>query len=190
MSAIELRHIPRDKAQAAVSAWHSHHRRHHGDILCIGAFLAGELVAVEVCGRPTAPKSDDGVTWEITRQAIGPNAPPHTSSRLHGCAVRVARELGVTLVISFTRIDERGSSMLASNFRPVAVGRGRGDWESGKKQRSLPGLYEPTTEQIDRVRWEWGPRARKTNCDWNGTRWIERPPEEPTGASGAPPEPV
>jgi hypothetical protein len=168
---LRIRHIPRKAAREAVARWHSHHRAHVGDILCLGAFVGGALVAVEVLGRPSAVVADDGETWEITRQACGPDAPRYTSSRLHGAATRVALAAGCTLVITYTRADERGSSCLAANFRPVSMTTGR-PWTSGNKTgRWLPGFYEPSTEIVDRVRWEYGPRAGAVGCAWDGARW-------------------
>jgi hypothetical protein len=35
----------------------------------------------------------------------------------------------------------------------------------------LPGLYEPSTEVVDRVRWERGPEAGDAACVWDGARW-------------------
>jgi hypothetical protein len=129
-------------------------------------------VAVEVLGRPVAPSLADGETWEITRQACGPDAPKYTSSRLHGAATRVALAAGATLVVTYTRVDERGSSCLAANFRPVYVGVGRAHNTGNRSARWLPGLYEPSTEIVDRVRWEYGPRAGEVGATWDGKRWT------------------
>ena len=169
---LSIRHITRSEARKAVADWHSHHKPHVGDIICLGAFLGGELVAVEVLGRPISPVLDNGQTWEITRQAIGPNAPKFTSSRLHGRATRLALAAGCDLVVTYTRVDEIGSSLLASNFRPVAIVKGREHTTGNRSTRWLPGLYEPSTETIDRVRWEYGPAAHGTACKWSGSRWV------------------
>lgn len=57
-------------------------------------------------------------------------------------------------MVSYTRIDEEGVCYRAAGWLRVADVAGRA-WTTGNKsQRWIPGLYEPTTEIIDRVRWE------------------------------------
>lgn len=80
---------------------------------------------------------------------------------------------GVTLGTSYTRIDERGSCYLAAGWIPVAISVGRGHTTGNRAGRWLPGLYDPGTEIIDRVRWERGPRARRRALlSWTGERWT------------------
>lgn len=169
---IVVRYVPRSVARRAVMDWHSHHKPHVGEIISLGAFVGNELVAVEVLGRPVAQALQDGETWEVTRQACGPAAPKYTASRLRGAALRVALAAGAQLVVTYTRADERGSSCLAANMRPVAMVVGRPHDTGNRSTRWLPGLYEPSAEIIDRVRWEFGPRARETACRWNGALWY------------------
>jgi hypothetical protein len=67
--------------------------------------------------------------------------------------------MGVRLLISYTRADEAGISYKATGWIPVARVSGRG-WDTGNKgTRWLPGMYEPTTEIVDRIRWERRPTA-------------------------------
>jgi hypothetical protein len=169
---IVMRHITRAIARRFVDQHHSHHDPHVGEIFAFGAFVDGvELVGVEVIGRPVAPALDDAETWEITRQAIGPGAPRFTASRLHGAAGRMARCFGVELV-TYTRVDEPGRSLLAANFQPEAVVRGRPHTTGSRATRWLPGMYEPSTEIIDRVRWRLG--GQRGALEWDGARWVRR----------------
>lgn len=64
-----------------------------------------------------------------------------------------------------TRKDEDGTCYKAAGWVPVAEVEGR-PWTGGNKgQRWLPGLYEPTTEIVDRIRWEKRPtEAIKAVC--------------------------
>lgn len=170
-SRLVIRHVTRSIARGFVDAHHSHHDPHVGEIFAFGAFVNGrELVGVEVIGRPVAPSLDDAETWEITRQAIGPNAPRFTSSRLHGAAGRMAKCFGVAL-LTYTRVDEPGRSLLAANFQPEAVTRGRAHDTGNRSGRWLPGLYEPSTEIIDRVRWRLG--GERGAVAWDGVQWTE-----------------
>lgn len=150
LRAVAIRPVTRRVQRAAVAAWHSHHARSTpGERLALGAFVDDDLVAVVVMGSP----------------------PRYTASRLLGAAGRVMDGAGVTRQVSYTRVDERGSCYLAANWRPVEVVRGRGHTTGNRSCRWLPGLYDPGTEIVDRVRWERGERARPSGCRWDGKIW-------------------
>lgn len=159
---VTLRPVGRAVAKAAVARWHSHHRPHVGEIVAHGAHVAGALVAVCVVGRPVAPALDDGATWEVTRLAVGPDAPPCCASMLLGLAWRHARAYGVERLVSYTRADEAGTCYRAAGWVAVAAVKGRPHDTGNRAGRWLPGMYQPTTEIVDRVRWEIGPRAATT----------------------------
>lgn len=154
---IELRPVTRTDAQAAVRNWHSHHKPHLGELWAVGAFVDGEMVGVVVVGRPVAPVLQAQGCLEVTRLAV--NGYRNAASRLLGAAWGAAKAMGCRRLISYTRIDEEGTCYHAAGWRQTATVKGRG-WTSGNKSdRWLPGFYQPTTEIIDRVRWEIGPDA-------------------------------
>lgn len=175
-----VRPVTRDVGRAFVARHHSHHRAHVGHRVTLGAFVAGELVAVVVMGNPVAQVLDDGATWEVTRHCCGPHAPRYTASRLLGRATRVGLAAGLTRLVSYTRIDERGSCYLAANWTPVEVTKGRPHDTGNRTARWLPGLEEAvrSAEVIDRVRWEVGPRARSCGVEWTGQRWVAAPRDD------------
>lgn len=177
--ALRIRPVGREVARAFVAAHHSHHRAHTGHRISLGAFVEGELVAVVVLGNPSAPELEDGETWEITRLCCGPRAPRFAASRLIGRATRLGLAAGLTLLVSYTRIDEPGVCYLAANWIPAALVHGRPHDTGNRAARWLPGLEDAvrTTETIDRVRWEIGPRAREAGAQWTGERWA-RPRKE------------
>lgn len=172
MSRVIIHPVTRKVQRLAVAQWHSHHDRSTaGERLALGASVDSRLVAVIVMGSPPWAL-DDGACWEVARLACGPLAPKYTASRLLGAAGRVMDGAGVTLQISYTRIDERGSCYLAAGWRPVAVVSGREHTTGNRSLRWLPGFYDAGTEIIDRVRWERGPRARQTGCRWTSAHWT------------------
>jgi hypothetical protein len=149
---IELRPLSLAQANRLVSQWHSHHRPVRGHKFSIGAFVDGAPVGAVIVGRPVAQALDDGVTFEVTRLVT--NRTANAASRLLGAARRAAQAMGVRRMVSYTRVDETGHCYKATGWRPVASVKGR-PWTGGNKStRWLPGMYEPTTEIIDRVRWE------------------------------------
>lgn len=166
--------VTRDEGRRAVFEWHSHHDPHVSHRISLGGFVGDRLVAVGVLGRPKAPELQKRRDcWEVTRLACGPEAPHCTASRLLGRLTRVGLAAGLGLIVSYTRIDEPGTCYLASNWTPVELVKGREHTTGNRALRWLPGLYEPSTEIIDRVRWEIGPRARALpRVRWTGERWV------------------
>jgi hypothetical protein len=149
---IEIRPLTRDEANALVERWHRHHKRVKAHRFAIGAFVAGGAVGAVMVATPVAPALDDGLTFEITRLVTNGHA--HAASRLIGAATRAARAMGFRRGVSYTRADESGTCYRAAGWRPVKSVRGA-RWDHGNKAtRWLPGLYVPTTEIVDRVRWE------------------------------------
>jgi hypothetical protein len=145
-------------AQQTVREWHSHHDPMIGHMWSTGAVdMRDVLVGVVVVGRPIAQANQDGFTLEVTRLCCR-GGDKNVASRLLGAATTAAESRGIRLMLSYTRVDEPGACYLAAGWVPCPeIVKGR-DWTSGNKAaRWLPGFYEPTTEKIDRVRWEWRP---------------------------------
>lgn len=173
MSELAFAPVDRKTCRRFVHDHHSHHRAHVCDIFRLGAFVCGTLVAVAVAEQPKAQALVDGLTWEISRLCVGPGAPRYTAGRLLARMGRIMDAAGVTLGVSYTRVDERGSCYLAAGWAPVALVKGRAHDTGNRSLRWLPGLYEPSSEIIDRVRWEHGPRAAYLDeVRWDGARWI------------------
>lgn len=144
------------EANATVAEWHSHHKQVVGHKFSIGAAVDDEKAGVVIVGRPVAAAMDDGNTLEVTRLCCR-GEDKNVASRLLGAATKCAEMLGMWLVISYTRVDEDGTCYRAAGWVPVATVEGRA-WTGGNKStRWLPGFYEPSTEIVDRVRWEWRP---------------------------------
>jgi hypothetical protein len=171
-----IRWIPQREAQAFVLAHHSHHNRraYTGDVFRLGLIEHGDLLAVVVAARPGAPTLDGGETWDVARLCVGPKAPRFAASRLLGAIGRVGEAAGCTLLVSYTRVDEPGTCYLASGWTPIAVSRGREHTTGNRSQRHLPGLYEPSAEIVDLVRWERGERAGLMGAVWLGPSagWV------------------
>ena len=83
-------------------------------------------------------------------------------------------EAGITRQISYTRVDEAGTCYRAAGWTPVGYVI-PGTHTHGNRSKFLPGLHEPSTEPIARVRWERGPRvSTEIEVEWDATArlWI------------------
>jgi hypothetical protein len=153
-TSIELRPITLRAANQHVSKHHRHHKPVRGCVFCISVVHCGEICGVVIVGRPVAPGLQDGVTFEVTRLCLIDGAPKNAASRLLGAAWRASKAMGVRRLVSYLRADESGDSYRAAGWVRAAGVKGR-EWNTGnKRERWLPGLYIPTTEIIDRTRWE------------------------------------
>ncbi len=146
-----------DVAKQTIRDWHSHHDPMIGHMWSTGALVDDRLAGVVVVSRPIAPANQDGFTLEVTRLCCRGND-KNVASRLLGAATTACESRGFRLVLSYTRIDEPGTCYRAAGWVPCERVVKARDWTSGNKAgRWLPGFYEPTTEKIDRIRWEWRP---------------------------------
>ena len=147
--------IGKTAANGAVALWHRHHKPVLQLIWAEGAFVGGALVGVAIVECPRAKALMKAGALEVTRLATDGRT-PHVATRLLGRVAQDAEGRGCGRLVSYMRADERGTCYRAAGWRPVAVVKGE-EWEHGNKQlRWLPGMYEPSTEIVDRVRWEIG----------------------------------
>jgi hypothetical protein len=141
-----------------VDLHHSHHDPTVGHRWSVAAWVGGEIAGVVIVGNPVAGPLNDGKTFEVARLCVISNQ-KNVASRLLGAAWRASKAMGCNRLVSYTRVDETGHCYLAAGWSRCGRVKGR-DWTSGnKKTRWLPGFYSPSTEIVDRVRWEIGPAA-------------------------------
>ena len=137
-------------AKAWVNARHRHLGAPVGHKFSVGvADEAQTLHGVATIGRPVARHSDDGLTLEITRCCT--DGTPNACSALYGAAARAAFAMGYARVITFTRADEPGTSLKASNFKKAAESRETSGWDkpSRRRPKSPDRAVAKTRWQID-----------------------------------------
>lgn len=139
-------------ARAFVLENHRHSGAPQGGLFAVGICLDGQTVGVAIAGRPVAPALQDGYTIEITRVCtIGHK---NGCSMLYGAIRKAGKALGYRRFITYTRFDESGSSLRAAGFTATGKTIAR-EWVGGnKRNRWLPGMYQPPGDMVDRVRWE------------------------------------
>ena len=132
-------------ANAFVAQWHRHHKPVPGAKFVIAVALDGRIVGVAICGRPVARSLDDGLTLEVNRTCT--DGTKNANSKLYGACRKVAIALGYKRLVTYTLVDESGSSLRGAGWDCVADVRGR-SWSCPSRPR-IDG--HPLT---DKLRWE------------------------------------
>jgi hypothetical protein len=114
MGSLELRPLGVRAACTEVARLHRHLPRIVGGLFAASVFASGELVGVGVASQPKARLSRDGFTVEITRVAT--NGHRNACSKLYGALLRASAAVGYRKAITFTRLDEPGTSLRAAGF--------------------------------------------------------------------------
>lgn len=135
-----------EDANAFVEQHHRHHRAVVGHKFSIAvADELGEIRGVAIVGRPVARRTDDGWTLEVNRVAT--DGCENACSALYAASWRAAKALGFRRLITFTLLDEPGTSLRAAGWKVVGETPGR-SWSV------------PTRPRVDkhplqgRFRWE------------------------------------
>jgi hypothetical protein len=132
----DLRVVPvaRERAYAAIRAWHRHHRPPLGYRYAVGCAAGVRLVGVATAGRPVARALDDGRTIEVTRVAT--DGTRNACSLLYGACWRAARALGYTRAITYTMDSESGASLRGAGWLHAATRAARPGWDMPGRRRT------------------------------------------------------
>jgi len=141
-----MKAIPLTRADVAdfIQEHHRHHAPTQGDKYRIGCEVNGVLVGVIQVGRPVNRTLDDGTILEVTRLCTDGMA--NACSFLYSRAVKVAKELGYSKIITYIMDSETGVSLRASGWYKEADTKGK-PWNNGSRRRST------TTPICDKQRW-------------------------------------
>jgi len=90
------------------------------------------IVGVLIAGRPVARYFDDDWTVEVTRCCT--DGSQNAGSKLYSAAARAARALGYRRIITYTLLEESGSSLKAAGWKIIWKTKG-GSWSSRKRVR-------------------------------------------------------
>lgn len=140
------------EANAFVDAYHRHNAPTRGCKFCLGANFGDMLAGVAIIGRPVARLLQDGLTAEVLRCCVQPDAPKNTPSFLYGRAWRVWQAMGGRRMVTYTLDSESGASLRAVNWRilgtkePIPKGKGWTNRGGGR-------MWHPAQGEL-RLRWE------------------------------------
>ena len=98
-----------------------------------GIFNGRTLIGVAVVGNPVAPGLNGRGVLEVNRLCLRRDLPDalrwNAASMLYGWCAREAARQGWRKIITYTRADERGTSLCAAGWKMDGRVRGRG-WHS------------------------------------------------------------
>lgn len=134
------------QAQEFVTKFHRHNIPPVGGKFAIGCVSDNTLCGVAICGRPISRKLDNGTILEIYRCCT--DGTRNACSMLYGACIRIARNMGYSVVITYTLASENGASLKASNFINDGLSGGK-EW-NGERKRSY---YVAPMEK--KIRWKY-----------------------------------
>lgn len=132
MSKLILQPIDFSEACEFIRQHHRHHKPPQGHKFSIAVNDGEKIVGVVMVGRPPARLRDNGWTAEVTRCCT--DGTPHAASKLYAAAWRAARAMGYEKLITYTLIEETGTSLKAAGWKLVGKAGG-GTWNRKARPR-------------------------------------------------------
>ena len=129
---LALQPITFAEACAFVGLHHRHHRPSVGWKFGVAVNDGTRVVGVVMVGRPVARHLDNGYTLEVTRCCT--DGTKHAASMLYGAAWRAAKALGYRRLITYTLVEEPGTSLRAAGWRELYTTAG-GSWSTPSRPR-------------------------------------------------------
>ncbi|CAK0770325.1 conserved hypothetical protein [Gammaproteobacteria bacterium] len=129
---LELQPVTLKEANAFIRAHHSHHIPPQGWKFGVAVNDGEKVVGVVTIGRPVARGNDDGWTLEVTRCCT--DGTKHVASMLYGAAWRAVKAMGYKRLITYTLIEEAGTSLIAAGWKDLYTTAG-GSWDCPSRPR-------------------------------------------------------
>lgn len=129
---LELQPITYPEAAAFIRQHHRHHLPPTGWKFGIAVNDGEQVVGVVTVGRPVSRNLDNGWTLEVNRCCT--DGTKHAASMLYAAAWRACKALGYKRLITYTLIEEPGTSLRAAGWKDVYVTDG-GSWSCKSRPR-------------------------------------------------------
>jgi hypothetical protein len=108
----------------------------------IGFVHDGHLVGVAIVGNPVARLMSDGLTAEVRRLCVSPEAPRNACSMLYGRCWRIWQQMGGRRMITYTLQKESGASLRGAGWKLIGeVKRTEKGWNRVQRPRSHKEIY-------------------------------------------------
>jgi len=153
---VKLRVVPCSlrKANDFVEVFHRHNLRtsRDGGKFAVAVASGVDVVGVAIVGNPLSATLMDGLTAEVLRACVLPDAPRNCNSLLYGACRRVWFAMGGRKIITYTLTEESGASVRGAGWTLAAVVKGH-DTATWGKQDHLRRREQAILGQSKR-RWE------------------------------------
>jgi hypothetical protein len=130
---LQLQPVTFAEACEFVRRHHRHHLPSVGHKFSIAVNDGEKVVGVVTVGRPVARHFDNGWTAEVTRCCVA-EGNKNAASMLYGAAWRAARAMGYARLITYTLIEEPGTSLRAAGWKTIGQTEG-GSWTTPSRPR-------------------------------------------------------
>jgi hypothetical protein len=132
MGKLQLQPIDFKEAAAFIRQHHRHHPPQKGWKFGVAVNDGDNVVGVAVVARPVNRNLDNGYTLEVTRCCT--DGTSHVASMLYGAAWRAAKALGYRRLITYTLIEEPGTSLKAAGWKALYTTRAK-SWNTPSRPR-------------------------------------------------------
>lgn len=151
---LQLRPCTVKQARRYVAAEHRRLKDLQGAMWAAGVRRGEELVGVAVVGNPARELMVDHVL-AVLRVAVR-EGEPNACSMLYGACSKAARAMGASDLVTYTHLDEPGTSLRAAGWVDAGVTDG-GEWDRPSRPRQAALFPDP------KHRWlaPWGRRAKE-----------------------------
>lgn len=129
---LELQPITYKEACIFIDEHHRHHLPPQGWKFGIAVNNGFDVVGVVTVGRPVARHLDNGYTLEVTRCCT--DGTKNAASKLYGAAWRAAKALGYKRLITYTLIEEPGTTLKAAGWKALYETQAKG-WDTPSRPR-------------------------------------------------------
>jgi hypothetical protein len=130
--ALSLQPITYAEACTFIKTHHRHHLPPVGWKFGIAVNDGEKVVGVVTVGRPVARHLDNGLTLEVNRCCT--DGTKRAASMLYGAAWRATKALGYQRLITYTLIEEAGTSLKAAGWKALYETPGR-SWTCPSRPR-------------------------------------------------------
>lgn len=143
------------KANDFVADHHRHSGRtaRNGGKFAIAAIFDGETVGVAIVGNPVSATLMDGVTAEVLRCCVLPEAPRNACSFLYGRCWRIWNQMGGRRLITYTLQAESGASLRGAGWKILGEVKPHKRWGNKQSADGLARLDQPIYQQ---PKFRWG----------------------------------
>lgn len=132
---------------------HSGRTARNGGKFAIGAYANDEMVGIAIVGNPLSATLMDGVTAEVTRVCVIPEAPKNTCSFLYGRCWRIWQQMGGKRLVTYTLQSEGGASLRGAGWKIMGEVKPHRRWANKEEADGIERLDQAIYRQ-PKFRWE------------------------------------